>query len=228
MRSFLLSASRGGKRFSRFAPPARSANQIATLIALCALSACGFEPVHSKATRAQWSHQLESIEIVTNPTREAQLLKAEITDQINPTAQSAPKAYTVNIAFTETEVSLFINPDGTSGRGDLQYHSSYTVTRLSDHVVIERGNLLRVSSYNIAPTADYATYVSREDAQKRGILELAQDYKLRLINLLTKLNDPNAKEVKPILAPVLPLLRPLPGQQPDDQPLLIQPTVPTP
>ena len=41
----------------------------------------------------------------------------------------------------------------------------------------------------------------REDARKRGIVELAQDYKLRLANLVPKLNDPTAKGADEIMQP---------------------------
>ena len=198
---------------------------LATVTVLCMLSACGFHPIHSREERAQWNTNLESVEIVTRSTsggqisttsgaiisssgteRLAQLLKAEIRDQVNPDSAHAEKLYVFTITVSESEVALFINPDGTSSRGDMQYTSDYTLTRKLDGKVIDRGTITRVSSYSVSQTADYGTYVSREDARKRGILELAQDYKLRLANLLPKLNDPNAPEAKPAVTPVLPEL----------------------
>jgi LPS-assembly lipoprotein len=179
-----------------------------TLATLFLLSACGFQPVHSRATRAQLAAPLESVAIATDHSRLGQLLKAEIEDQVNPDSQSADKRFTMAIAISEVEISLFINPDGTSSRGNMQYNSSYTLLRRSDGKVIDRSTLTRISSYNISENADYGTYVSRADARKRGVLELAQDYKLRLINLLPKLNDPNAPEVQEKPAVVLPEIHP--------------------
>ena len=150
-------------------------------------------PVYGRAERAGYNSQIESVQVVTDGGRLPQLLKAEIQDQVNPDARHAEKLFVLTVHFTEVEVALFINPDGTASRGDLQYHSSYTLTRKLDGKLIDSGTITRVSSYNVSETADYGTYVSREDARKRGVTELAQDYKLRLANLLPKINDPHSK-----------------------------------
>lgn len=186
-----------------------SARLISTLALLAMLltSACGFQPVHGRAERATMSTQLESLDIVTDASRPGQLLKAEIEDQVNPDFKRAEKRYTLHIALSEVEISLFINPDGTSSRGDLQFTSNYRLVRKSDGKLVDTGNLMRISSYNTSETADYAAYVSREDARKRGVVELAQDYKLRLANLLPKLNDPDAKPVTHVEPEAAPLLQ---------------------
>jgi hypothetical protein len=152
------------------------------------VTACGFQPLHSREFRARQDADLTSIRIETNNTRLGQLLKAEIEDGVNPDYANAEKLYTLTIALNESEIYLFVNPDGTSSRGDIQYNSQYTLTRSLDGKVVQRGDIIRVSSYNISEQADYASYVSEEDARKRGIVELAQDYKLRLSNLLVTLN----------------------------------------
>lgn len=187
-----------------------------SLLALPMLVACGFEPVHSTETRARYASQIESVEIETSNltnlsgnSRAAELLKAEIKDLTNPTAQRSEKLFVMNIKVTESEVSLFINPDGTSGRGDYQFTSAYILSRKFDGKVIDTGNINRSSSYNNALTADFSTFVSREAARKQGIVALAQDYKLRLANLVPKLNDPNARPSSQGLKPKTPVTRPL-------------------
>ena len=178
---------------------------------LCSLvllvNACGFKPVHGRAERAEYASQLESIQIVTGPGRLPQLLKAEIEDQVNPSYQRAEKLFVMTITVTETEISLFINPDGTSSRGDIQFRSTYALTRKLDGKLIDSGSLVRVASYNVSNSADYGTFVSKEDARKRGALALAEDYKLRLANLLPKINDPNAKPVVRPKVQDIPLFR---------------------
>lgn len=185
----------------RFAYPSGSAwkptQRVLTalvLTALLALTACGFKPVHSRETRMAQETQIESVQVVTDNSRFGQLLKAEIEDQVNPDAIRAEKPFTMKIDFKLTEISLFINPDGTSSRGDMQFASTYVLSRKLDGKIIDTGSITRVSSYNISETADYATYVSRDDASRRGVLELAKDYKLRLANLVGKLNNPNASQ----------------------------------
>ncbi len=156
--------------------------------ALLALAACGFRPVHGRDYQAEQVNGMASVQVVVNNTRLGQLLKAEIEHGVNPDYQRAEKLYTLSITLTEQDVYLFINPDGTAGRGDVMFTSAYQLTRNVDRKVVKSGRLNRTSSYNISESADYATYVSEEDARKRGIVELGQDYKLRLANLMAGLN----------------------------------------
>jgi len=168
----------------------------ALLFTLLTLTACSLQPVHGRAVREAMAVDLSAVSIETESTRYAQLLKAEIQDQVNPGVGRSPAQYRLKITFNANDIPLFINPDGTSSRGDLNYQTSYILTRLRDGVAIGRGTLNRIGSYNTSQNADFASYVSQEDARKRIILELAQDYKLRLISLLPTLNNPNAGEVK--------------------------------
>ncbi|MFZ4124856.1 MAG: hypothetical protein ACOYJ2_02135 [Rickettsiales bacterium] len=157
-------------------------------IALLALSACGFQPMHSREYQAQDGGAiLAAIEVKTPSGILGELLRAEIEDGVNPDYRAMAPAYLLDIAYTETDYPLFINPDGTSERGEMRYESTYTLTRLSDNAVIHTGILRRVGSYNSSQTADYAAYVSKEDAKKRAMIEMAQDYKLRLANLSSRL-----------------------------------------
>lgn len=158
-------------------------------LVLC-LSACGFQPLHGRAYRDSQAIDLSALSVRVDNSRRGQLLEAEITDAVNPDYQLAEKRYTLDIDLIERDIPLFINPDGTSARGDIQWTSTYVLTRLQDGVVMDEGTISRISSYNTSDQAQegYASYVSVEDAKKRGIIELAQDYKLRMANLLSKLS----------------------------------------
>lgn len=162
--------------------------QLSILLALLALSACGFEPLHGRAYQERAiSGDLAAIQVVTPTGILGELLRAEIEDAVNPEYHNVAPRYKLTIELTEQEVPLFVNIDGTANRGEMRYLSTYVVTRLADNTVIHTGKLSRVSSYNSSQTADYAAFVSREDAKKRAVLELAQDYKLRLANLSARL-----------------------------------------
>lgn len=162
------------------------------LLSLCLLvAACGFRPLHGQSYRAEQVNTLSSVTVTVDHTRRGQLLEAEIGDATNPDAKHSPKLYHLAIALTESEIGLFINPDGTSSRSDILMNTKYTLTRLSDNKVMDSGAIQRISSYNTSEQADYASYVSVEDAKKRGIIELAQDYKLRMANVLAQLAEKN-------------------------------------
>ncbi len=191
------------------------------------LAACGFKPQYaSDASSAGATVDLSAVAVsVSGATatvnaastitgRSTEMLKAEIEDQINPRREKGQKQFLLAIAFTEQDSALFVNPDGTSSRGDLIYASNYNVTRIADGKAMASGNIQRSSSYSASPKADYASYVSVEDARKKGILALAQDYKLRLAVLLPTLNHPEGVSgaAAPSAPPVAPRLPALPLQ----------------
>ena len=161
----------------------------AALTTLLLLVACGFQPLHGRAYRANQSIDLSSIMVNVDTSRSGQLLEAEIKDAINPAFEKREKLYRLTIKITQSEERLFINPDGSSGRSDIPVTSHYVLSRLTDGTVLDKGDITRVSSYNTSQTADYSSYVSLQDAQKRAIIELAQSYKLRIANALAKLNN---------------------------------------
>lgn len=161
--------------------------------ALLALAACGFRPVHGRMYQAEQETSLASVAVQVDNTRLGQLLKAEIETGVNPDYERAEKLYTLSITLSTYDVYLFVNPDGTAGRGDVVFNSNYQLVRNLDRKVLKTGQIKRVSSYNISESADYATYVSEDDARRRGVVELAQDYKLRMSNLMQGLNPGGAQ-----------------------------------
>jgi hypothetical protein len=193
------------------------------------LGACGFQPLHSRAYEASQPVNLSMLQIEVSgteaqldvtrgdtgvPRRYSELLKAEISEspRVLPTGQAT--SFKLSISFTEQQAAQFVNPDGTASRGTLNYVSRYEITRLGDKKAIARGDLTRMSSYNTAPNADYTSYISLEDARKRGILELAQAYKLRLAQLMPVLANPDAAEMLQKTDDVaLPALQPAPSYE---------------
>jgi hypothetical protein len=161
-----------------------------TLLALMALCACGFEPMHGRAYQERSiSGDLAAIRVDTPTGILGELLRAEIEDAVNPEYHNVVPRYKIQIELIEQDIPLFVNIDGTANRGEIRYVSSYRLMRLADNTVVHTGVLRREGSYNSSQTADYAAYVSKEDAKKRAILELAQDYKLRLANLSARLAE---------------------------------------
>ena len=171
---------------------------LALTAALFLLTSCGFEPVHAKRYGAsqQTIAGLESVAIEVHGTRGGGennrrvigLLEAELNDQFNPDYIRAPKRYVLKVFITETVTSVFINPDGTSSRNDVSLASTFSLTPIDGQKPVRSGSISRVSSYNVSERADYATYVAEEDARKRGVVELARAYKLRIANVLGTLD----------------------------------------
>ncbi len=155
------------------------------------LTSCGFQPLHSQSYRAEQRVAMSAVQVKVDHSRLGQLLEAEIADDVNPDYQQTPKTYELKVHLSVQDIALFINPDGTSARGDIRWVSNYELVKIADGTVVNTGNLTRVSSYNTGEDAStgYASFVSVEDAKKRGIIELGQDYKLRLANVLAQLQS---------------------------------------
>ena len=181
------------------------------LLCTLILCSCGFQALHGQEYRSSLTVDLSSINIIVQPPtmsstaitggsvsnaatsiprRYGELLKAEIQDRVNPMNTPGEKLFNMTIVYTETDVAMFVQPDGTASRGNMIYSSKYTITRIIDGKVVGSGALQSTTSYNTSPTAQYASYVSIEDARKRAVLDLAETYKLRLAALLPTLNNP--------------------------------------
>ena len=181
-----------------------------TLLCCVLAAACGFHPLNSKEYRAQQDVSIATVDVKVDHSRLGQLLEAEIRDNVNPDYQQVTKLYRLEVKLALQDVALFINPDGTSARGDINWISSYKLIKISDNTVISQGSITRTSSYNTGEDAStgYASFVSVEDAKKRGVIELAQDYKMRIANAL--------QQYKTLGAPAAPP----PQQAPVPQPYL--------
>ncbi len=158
--------------------------------ALTLLASCGFEPVHARrtGTTEETVSGLESVEVrVYDRKRMSQLFKAELEDQLNPDYARAPKRYILTVSLSELIYGSFVNPDGTASRNNVYFNSSYSLESVDKKTKPLTGTLSRYSSYNVSERADYATYVAEQDARKRGVIELAKAYKLRLAGLLSEL-----------------------------------------
>ena len=193
------------------------------LLTVLLAGACGFQPLHGQEYRSSLAVDLSAVNIDVTagsmstpansgsidpsnvPRRYAELLKAEIQDRVNPINTPSEKLFNMTIGYTETDMSMFVRPDGTASRGNMVYNSQYSITRILDQKVVASGSLQSTTSYNTSPDADYASYVSIEDARKRGVLDLAHTYQLRLASLLPTLNSAtgSAIEKKPDNIPVL-------------------------
>jgi hypothetical protein len=168
--------------------PSRTTRHAPLLLTLLALCACGFQPVHGTHAHSPAAIQsLAGLEIRAPSGRLGEQLKADIEDGINPDYQSGATYYRLDLTLEQQEIAQFINPDGTASRGNIRVTSTYQLVRLADNQVISSGTLHRSSSFDSDAQVDYATYISREDARRRAVADLANDYRLRLMNLSTRM-----------------------------------------
>lgn len=149
---------------------------------LCALAclwltACGFQPIYASPEpgAASPAPYLKAIHIDAPDSLEGSRLRATLEDRFNPSADSTAPDYTLRLSL-ESQASPFIfEPDGTASRYEILMTSHYTLVRRADNKPVYEGRSARYVSYNVSEDDDYATFVSRKDAYRRGITELSED-----------------------------------------------------
>ncbi|MDE3060084.1 MAG: hypothetical protein KGJ06_03650 [Pseudomonadota bacterium] len=156
-------------------------------LALATLTACGFHPLYAQRegenTPAMDMLASVRIEAGGGPTlgRLSQEFKQDLEDRVNPGGSiAAAKAYRLEVLLNSTTSAIGVSRDGTVSRYNVYLSSQYKLYRLADNKLMTIGALNHVSSYNNIINAYFSTYVSEEDATRRGVQELAELYRQRL------------------------------------------------
>lgn len=154
------------------------------------LTACGFEAVYAdRSNHAVSTAGLLSAIVVDAPKgRMGELLKAKLEDHFNPTAQPSPAIYKLKAGIKTTAEPFVIESDGTASRYTITITSPFTLTALANGHVLEKGVIRRAVSYNVSEDDDYATFITENNMLERGMVELAEDYKMRISALMVKKN----------------------------------------
>lgn len=154
------------------------------------LSGCGFAPVYGKRDNSQLPAQAGSkvfagVDVSPISGRDGHQLHMELEDLLNPGGKMPQRPqYRLVVTLDLVEAPVGVSRDATVSRYNIHLDSRYTLYRNADGKQIAQGALRHVSSYSNATNAYFSTYISRDDAIKGGITELAELYKLRLSTYL--------------------------------------------
>lgn len=125
--------------------------------------------------------------IETATDQSGQQFKQNLEDRLNPNGVMPPHpAYKLAVTLTTIASPIGVSRDGTVSRYNVSLDSAYTLTRLKDGVVVNKGNVRHVGSYNNQPNLYFSTYIAERDAVKRGIVELSELYRQRIATFLTR------------------------------------------
>lgn len=179
-------------------------NNLAALLLPWLLSACGFTPLYSQtdAKSAASGHsalrELAGIEIQVQQTngRIGQQLRSDLEDRLNPgkIVVSDPK-YRLVTYVNLGEAPIAVSRDGTISRFNLFLNSPFSLYNRKTGRVVYQSTVTRASSYNVQTNAYFSTYVARDDAIRRGITELAEQYRQRLAAYLVQQEGKNPDTV---------------------------------
>ena len=152
------------------------------LIAALLLSACGFHPVYgvNKYTAIGVEEKLAQIEIGNVPNRSGQYLRNVLIDRFYREGRPAAPYYALTFgALSEQSVNLDITETSDATRGELRVGIPVLLTdKTTGAVLLERTLQSRVG-YNIL-AGEFATRVSRENARKNALEDLARQIEQQL------------------------------------------------
>lgn len=148
------------------------------------LAACGFEPLYGKG--GQVRSQFRDVEIAIIPDREGQVLRNELIDRIHTSPAAANPRYQLVVSpINEVRRKFDIQETSDTTRTQLQLQTSMRlIDRLENKLVIRRA-LESFASYNVLESL-YATRVSREDARKNALNDLARQIERQLALYFTR------------------------------------------
>ena len=161
-------------------------HKTALLAWIATVAACGFQPVYQQNARI--TALTSAIAIDAPRDRQGQIFTAALEDALHVDRHAGPKRYRLSAQFQQEIVPLSIESDGTIARYNIRVVSPFTITRLSDQALVHRGTVTRQSAYNVIQNEDYATFIAREDALNRVAEALAEDYRLRILSAVEKLD----------------------------------------
>lgn len=156
------------------------------LVPALLLAACGFEPLHAKKTTNNSISKLNAgVKIDPMPERAGQLFKADLEDRLNPPGGvPGNPAFRLHATLQSSVAAIGVARDNTVSRYNLYLTSTYTLFRTSDDKAVTSGTLTYVGSYNNLTNAYFSTYTAEQDAIRRGVTELAEQYRQRLSTYL--------------------------------------------
>lgn len=144
------------------------------------VTGCGFEPLHGRPESGnETTAALRQISVSPIPERLGQLLRIELTNQLNPTGAPRKPAFVLVVSVNESKQDLAIRKDDVATRANLIITARFDLKDARTDKNLFGGSARSINSYNILE-ADFATLTAEADARRRGTRDLATEIGSRL------------------------------------------------
>lgn len=168
-----------------------------SLLALCLLAGCGFQPLYGSGTASLASAGVY-VDPINAKSKTGQQFKFELEDKLNPAGKVPDDpAYRLAVSLSHTVSAIGVATDGTVSRYNVSLNSTYVLSDYKTGKQITSGTLQRVNSYNNRINEYFSTYISSEDALKQGVTALSETYRQRLAPYLNGQRPPEKEVDKP-------------------------------
>ncbi len=161
-------------------PVARALTGGLALAILLGLGACGFQPLYGRAADGTaTTDELAAVRVTPLEDRIGQQFHNLLIDRLNPRGQPVEPAYTLKLELTKSTQGVNVRKDETATRANLILRASFALYAVGSDEALLQGSVNSINSYNILDS-QFQTFVSEEDALKRGLRELSDDIRVRL------------------------------------------------
>ncbi len=149
------------------------------------LAACGFEPLYGQKDASSNSKLKAGVKIDPIGGKLGLTFKSKLEDTLNPSGgMPATPSYRLVVKLEHLAVPISVARDGTVSRYNVTFSSEYVLYRTADDKPVTSGQIGYLTSYNNLTNVYFSTYVSEQDALKRGTIALAELYRARLATYL--------------------------------------------
>lgn len=146
----------------------------AILLSPLALAACGFTPIYGRGSAAEALHG----KIALGPVDSR--LTFEFNEQLeNRLGRAEAPIFQLDVTLSVSSKGLAITQDNAITRYNLTAEASFTLTRITDDMVVLQDRLRAFTAYSATASA-YATHVSERDANRRLAVSLADQIATRI------------------------------------------------
>jgi LPS-assembly lipoprotein len=148
------------------------------------LTACDFHPLYGGVSpgnreSAGVSADLSEVRVDTIADRAGQIMRNELIDRLQAEGVPPPPTHHLVVTYSETQQDLGINNNATTTRGQLTLVVNFNLNNLATNSKETAGSVQKITEYNIQ-SSEFATILSRDDAERRAIREVADNIAERL------------------------------------------------
>jgi hypothetical protein len=143
------------------------------------LAGCGWERLYADPQSSPAATELRAIRVTPIVDRIGQLLEIALRDSLNPTGIPTHYRYTLRTALVYSLSSLGIQSQGTATLGQIDVHTTSTLSDNSTGQNLLTITLHEQNSFELNPN-QYSTVVAEQDAGARSVAELNQEIVRRL------------------------------------------------
>ena len=155
-----------------------------SLLALAGLTlaGCGFHPLYGSGKAVVTGSEqsdLAKIRVNTIADRQGQKLRNLLIDDLQGEGVPPPPEYELMVTYSEAQADLGLNNDATTTRGQLTIGVTYRVQDIHTGKLETSNTAQQITGYNIQ-TSEFATILSRDDAEDRALKSIADNMTLRI------------------------------------------------